>query len=103
MTVNDCLECSELYNENANLEMRIAAQKQLNKRLRVQRDALLAACEAAKGRLGDELPPIDLGNHICGTPHADCDMDCMRAQDIGRHNRAVRKIDAAIAKAHGDG
>jgi hypothetical protein len=46
MTVNDCLECSELYNENANLEMRIAAQKQLNKRLRVQRDALLAACEA---------------------------------------------------------
>jgi hypothetical protein len=60
---------------------------------------LLEACKAARARLGDPSLPVELGNRICGIPDAFCDMDFLRAQDVDDHNRAIKQLDNAIAKA----
>ena len=58
---------------------------------------LLRAAMLARAYLGDPQPPIEL-NHICGTPDACCDMECLMSVEISIRNRAIEALDEAIAE-----
>ena len=58
---------------------------------------LLRAAMLARAYIGDPKPPIEL-DHICGTPDACCDMECLMSVKISIRNRIIEALDEAIAE-----